>query len=101
MPSFHALAIAACLQSRAEKQALNRVCIAQGGSTIRPTHAAQGTREFVRGSMASLPFTPGQSIRPPEVYMHAVCFGIIYIHDNASHQENELAHESVNIKEQS
>ncbi|CAL8471306.1 g10848 [Coccomyxa elongata] len=31
----------------------------QGSSRVRQTRAVQGTRELVRGSMASLPFTPG------------------------------------------
>ena len=31
---------------------------------LRRPHAAQGTREFVRGSLASLPFSPGVSPGP-------------------------------------
>ena len=31
----------------------------QGASMLQRPHAAHGTREFVRGSMAAMPFAPG------------------------------------------
>ncbi len=37
---------------------------------LRRPHAAQGTREFVRGSLASLPFAPGEALPKPPSCCH-------------------------------
>ena len=48
-----AIGIACVLCWRSENASL------QGGSMLQRPHAAHGTREFVRGSMAAMPFAPG------------------------------------------
>ena len=36
----------------------------QAGSLLRRPHAAQASREYVRGSLGSLPFAPGATLSP-------------------------------------